>query len=134
MSTVPVRRPKQGRRALRQFDLVHDRYYTAGRQLKYSGDARFWSTFPSSHREYRPLPNPPPLNSPYHKYGGLIARLELVDALICFTYALWNKDYSRRCCIVDSWTTTTAFLAWCKTKWQAEEVSTDGEKALLGLM
>ncbi|KAF9024841.1 hypothetical protein BDZ89DRAFT_1135820 [Hymenopellis radicata] len=131
---MPVRRPKQGRPSLRHFDLIHDRYYTAGRQLKYSGDARFWSTFPSSHREYRSLSNPPPANSSYHKYGGLIARLELVDALICFTYALWNKDYSRRCCIVDSWTTTTAFLTWCKTKWQAAEASTEGEKALLGLI
>ncbi|KAK0212789.1 hypothetical protein DFS33DRAFT_1269501 [Desarmillaria ectypa] len=133
-SFMPVRRPKRGRPYTRHFDQLHDKYHNAGRQLKYSGDARFWSTYPSSHREYRPLPNPPPLNSPYHKYGGLIARLELVDALICFTYSLWNKDYNKRSCIVDSWTTITAFLSWCKQKWQTEEASNDGEKALLGLI
>lgn len=102
--------------------------------LKYSGDARFWSTYPPSHKEYRPLPDPPPPNSTYYKHGGLIARLELVDALVCFTYSLWNQDCARRHCSRQTWSTIDGFLVWCKAKWQSEECNNDAEKAFLGLM
>lgn len=102
--------------------------------LKYSGDARFWSTYSPSHKEYRPLQEPPPLNSSYHKHGGLIARLELVDALVCFTYSIWARDYSRKACNKDTWTTIEAFLTWCKSKWHAEDAINDAEKAFLGLI
>ncbi|KAJ3480237.1 hypothetical protein NLJ89_g12293 [Agrocybe chaxingu] len=102
--------------------------------LKYSGDARFWSTYPPGHREYRALPDPPPPTSPYHKHGGVIARLELLDALVCFTYSIWNRDYSRRACVRDTWKTIEAFLVWCKQKWHVEEGINDAEKAFLGLI
>lgn len=131
---VPIRRPKKGKPTLRHFDSLHDKYHTAGRMLKYSGDARFWSTFPTGHREYRPLLNPPDQSSPYYKHGGLIARLELLDALVCFTYSIWNKDIGRRTCFVETWQTIEAFLGWCKQKWQTEEGANDSEKAFLGLM
>jgi hypothetical protein len=80
------------------------------------------------------LANPPPPNSPYYKHGGLIARLELLDALVCFTYSIWNRDYCRRYCSRETWYTIEAFLVWCKQKWQAEEGTPDAEKAFLGLM
>ncbi|KAJ2925139.1 hypothetical protein H1R20_g11966, partial [Candolleomyces eurysporus] len=131
---VPIRRPKRGKLGLRHFDNLHDIYHSQGRMLKYSGDARFWSTYPPTHREYRPLADPPPPNSPYHKHGGLIARLELVDALICFTYSIWNRDYGRRACNKETWATIEAFLIWCKQKWQAEEGINDAEKAFIGLI
>lgn len=133
-TAVPIRRPKRGKPTHRYFDSLHDKYHNHGRMLKYSGDARFWSTYPSTHREYRPLLDPPPPNSPYHIHGGLIARLELVDALVCFTYSIWNKDYSRRSCNRDTWGTIEAFLGWCKQKWQAEEGMIDAEKAFIGLI
>lgn len=133
-STVPIRRPKRGKPPLRYFDSLHDKYHNAGRMLKYSGDARFWSTYPATHREYRPLLDPPPPSSLYHKHGGLIARLELVDALVCFTYSIWNRDYPRRSCNRETWSTIEAFLAWCKQKWQSEEGINDAEKAFVGLM
>ncbi|KAG1869842.1 hypothetical protein C8R48DRAFT_101581 [Suillus tomentosus] len=134
-TTVPVRRPRRGRPALTSFDEMHDIYHKYGRMLKYSGDARFWSTYPATHKEYRPLANPPPPNSPYHKHGGLIARLELVDALVCFTYSLWSKDFSRKSCFRETWATIEAFLGWCKNKWIAElDTIGDREKALLGLI
>ncbi|KAG5651185.1 hypothetical protein H0H81_009564 [Sphagnurus paluster] len=132
-NTVPIRRPKRGKVDQRHHDILHDKYHNEGRMLKYSGDSRFWSTFPVTHREYRPLANPPPPNSLYHKHGGLIARLELVDALVCFAYALWNRDYARKTCFRSSWTTIEAFLAWCKAKWLAEEVI-DAENAFIGLI
>ncbi|KAF8893987.1 hypothetical protein BD779DRAFT_1669497 [Infundibulicybe gibba] len=133
-SRVPIRRPKRGKPTLRHYDSLHDKYHNAGRMLKYSGDARFWSTYPASHKEYRPLADPPPVGSPYHIHGGLIARLELLDALVCFTYSIWNKDYSRRICNKDTWSTVDAFLIWCKQKWQTEDGINESEKAFLGLI
>lgn len=133
-SLTPIRRPKRGKLPPNHHDLLHDKYHAAGRKLKYSGDSRFWSTYSSSHKEYRPLADPPPPGSLYHKHGGLIARLELVDALVCFTYALWNRDYSRKDCNNATWGTIEAFLAWCKQKWTAEEGINDAEKAFVGLM
>lgn len=133
-TAVPVRRPRRGKVALATFEDLHDRYHRYGRMLKYSGDARFWSTYPPTHKEYRPLNDPPPPNSPYHKHGGLIARLELVDALVCFTYSIWCREYIRRTCHRETWGTIEAFLDWCKIKWQSEDVLGDREKALLGLI
>ncbi|PPQ65671.1 hypothetical protein CVT26_000303 [Gymnopilus dilepis] len=131
---VPIRRPKKGKPSVRHFDDLHTKYHQAGRVLKYSGDARLWSAYPPSHREYRPLHDPPPPNSPYHKHGGLIARLELLDALICFTYSIWSRDYGRGQCYVETWTTIEAFLGWCKQKWHVEEGTSDAERAFLGLI
>lgn len=133
-SFVPVRRPRRGKISPLDFDAIHQKYHHAGRLLKFSGDARFWSTYPSSHKEYRPLPHPPPPNSQYHKYGAIIARLELVDALVCFAYSLWVKDYSKKACFHDTWVTIEAFLGWCKNKWTTEDTFGEREKALLGLM
>ncbi|KAF7376255.1 hypothetical protein MSAN_00040800 [Mycena sanguinolenta] len=134
IASLPLRRPRAGKVSLRQCEALHTKYHRAGRMLKYSGDARFWSTYPPSHKEYRALANPPPPNSPYYKHGGLIARLELLDALVCFTYSIWNRDYPRRYCSRETWYTIEAFLVWCKQKWQAEEGTPDAEKAFLGLI
>ncbi|KAH7888398.1 hypothetical protein F5I97DRAFT_692711 [Phlebopus sp. FC_14] len=132
-SAVPVRRPRRGK-SEKDLDTIHNTYHSYGRMLKYSGDARFWSTYPPAHREYRPLADPPPPNSSYHKYGALIARLELVDALLCFTYSLWSRDYSKNHCFRETWATIEAFLGWCKNKWTTEDTFGDREKALLGLI
>jgi hypothetical protein len=133
-TTVPIRRPRRDRPDHSHFDELHRKYYEIGRAFKFSGDARFWSTYPANHKEYRPLPNPPPPNSPYHTYGGLIARLELVDALVCFTYSIWSKEYGRRACIPETWQTAEAFLSWCKAKWDTQDTVGDREIAFLGLM
>ncbi|KAG9316301.1 hypothetical protein JVU11DRAFT_2332 [Chiua virens] len=133
-SFVPVRRPRRGKIAPLDYDAIFNKYHQAGRLLKFSGDARFWSTYPSTHKEYRPLSHPPPPNSSYHKFGALIARLELVDALVCFAYSLWIKDYSKKQCFLNSWVTIDAFLGWCKNKWTTEDTFGEREKALLGLI
>jgi hypothetical protein len=135
LHSLPIQRPRKNLlRGDPTFNELHDRYHNYGRMLKYSGDARHWSTFSPQHKEYRPLPNPPPPNSPYHKHGALIARLELLDALICFTYSIWTTDYSKDACITGSWQTAEAFLDWTKNKWTAENASSEREKAFLGLM
>ncbi|KAG6813559.1 hypothetical protein H0H92_009951 [Tricholoma furcatifolium] len=132
-NAVPIRRPRRGKMDGKHHEALHDKYHNAGRLLKYSGDSRFWSTFAVGKKEYKPLANPPPPNSMYHKYGGLIARLELVDALVCFTYAIWNREYYRKTCFRSSWTTSEAFLSWCKQKWLSEDVI-DAEKSFIGLI
>lgn len=95
---MPVRRPRRGKATLQEFDRLHDVYHTRGRAYKYSGDARFWSTYPSSHKHFKPLNHPPSPGTPYHTYGGLMSRLELVDALLHFVYSLWVQDFARNRC------------------------------------
>ncbi|EIW82904.1 hypothetical protein CONPUDRAFT_136120 [Coniophora puteana RWD-64-598 SS2] len=133
-NAVPVRRPRRGRPTVRTFDELHDKYHQYGRKLKYSGDARLWSAYPPTHKEYRPLANPPPPGSSYYQNSGLIARLELLDALLCFTYAMWMKDFIRQSCFHETWSTIDAFLGWCMAKWETADVHGEQEKALLGLI
>jgi hypothetical protein len=130
--SLPMRRPKQGPFSTPHYDKLHEEFHEIGRKLKYSGDARFWSTYAPTSKEYRPLPDPPPPNSMYSKHGGIIARLELLDALVSFAYALWCKDYGRRTC--SSLATIDPFLQWCRNKWTKDLVVDDAEKALVGLM
>ncbi|XP_006461212.1 hypothetical protein AGABI2DRAFT_185498 [Agaricus bisporus var. bisporus H97] len=103
-NTVPIRRPKRGRPPHKYYDDLHDKYYQAGRLLKYSGDARFWSTYPPSHKEYRPLAHPPPVNSLYHKHGG------------------------------ETWDTINAFMTWCKGKWLTQTQFHEAERPLLAFI
>lgn len=133
-ATVPVRRPRRGRGdAVRAME-TKEKYHAYGKILKYSGDARFWSTYPPNHRHYRPLANPPPVGSPYHKNGNLIARLELVDALVSFAYSIWSNEYFHNDCVSDTWGNISEFLAWCKAKWSSEDTQGEQEKAFLGLV
>jgi hypothetical protein len=111
-----------------------EKYHAYGKILKYSGDARFWSTYPPNHRHHRPLANPPPVGSPYHKNGNLIARLELVDTLVFFTYLIWSNEYFHIDCLSDTWGTISEFLAWCKAKWSSADTQGEQEKAFLGLV
>ncbi|KIK67289.1 hypothetical protein GYMLUDRAFT_69478 [Collybiopsis luxurians FD-317 M1] len=132
---MPIRRPKRGHQLnAHNIPALHDKYHQGGRKLKYSGDARFWSTYPTSHKEYRPIPNPPPTNSPYHTHGGMIAKLELMEALVMFVYAAWCREYGRGVVISETWLTMQAFIRWCRTKWKPEESSSDAEKAFHGLI
>jgi hypothetical protein len=64
----------------------------------------------------------------------LIARLELLDALLSFNYALWNKDHKNRNCYYFSWKTGEGFLKWCKAKWMGAHIHSEAEKAFVGLM
>ncbi|THH30415.1 hypothetical protein EUX98_g3782 [Antrodiella citrinella] len=135
-SNVPVARQRRGSTLpSRYHDDLHDKYHSFGRQLKYSGDTRLWSTFSPRDPGYRPLLNPPHPGSPYHKFGNLVGRLELVDALVCFAYSLWNKDYGRKACHRPSWSTIESFLSYSKHKWeQAQSSADEREKAFIGLI
>ncbi|KAI0812572.1 hypothetical protein BC629DRAFT_1579907 [Irpex lacteus] len=110
ISDVPVRRPRRG-----------------GHLPPYS------STSSTTKPYVIALPDPPPPQSPYHKYGNLIARLELIDALVDFVYAIWAKDYSRKRSR-GNWSSIEAFLVYCKRKWQVEDGADEREKALSGLI
>lgn len=113
---------------------MHDEYHTRGRAYKYSGDARFWSTYPASHKHFKALVHPPPSGSPYHTYGGLMSRLELVDALLHFVYSLWVQDFARNRCAATNWTSIFQFLDWTKDKWMQESTIGVREKMFVGLL
>ncbi|TDL14109.1 hypothetical protein BD410DRAFT_284978, partial [Rickenella mellea] len=130
---MPVRRPRRGKPTMAEFDRLSDFYHNLGRKFKYSGDARFWSTLPPRHKEFRPLFNPPAPGSPYHTAGSLMSRLELVDALLCFVYALWCIDTGHNRCSQSNWMSVGPFLSWCKQMWQQGNHGAR-EKAFFGLV
>lgn len=127
---------------------MYQRHYTQGRNFKYSGDARWHSTFNPGHKDHKPLPNPPPLNSSYHKHGATIARLEFLDGLLSFVYAMWTKDYSRSTCTIQSWETvngvyypssrkdrpSNGYLDFCQVKWAPEQLTDEAERAFFSLI
>ncbi|KAJ3574523.1 hypothetical protein NP233_g1695 [Leucocoprinus birnbaumii] len=46
-----------------------------------------------------------------------------------------RRDYVRKTCTKETWTTITAFLSWCKSKWLAQENAIDeAEKTFIGLI
>lgn len=132
-SNVPIRRPRRGRPSIEHFDNIHKTYMALGKILKYSGEKRMASMHPPSHRDYVPLLNPPHPNSPYHKYGQLMARLEAIDGLVDFAYSMWAKEYPFRTCSTERWLTISSFLSWCRHQWNMASLD-EREKALLGLM
>ncbi|KIY67169.1 hypothetical protein CYLTODRAFT_454718 [Cylindrobasidium torrendii FP15055 ss-10] len=133
-SYTAIHRIRRGIPPTSQFSALHIAVHNSARRLKYSGDSRFLSSHAPSNREYRPLANPPPTNSAYYKHSAIIARIEQVDALIRFSYALWAKDYSRPNQYDDSWNTMKDYHAFCRSRWQSEGASSDAEKAILGLI
>ncbi|KIY50133.1 hypothetical protein FISHEDRAFT_9835, partial [Fistulina hepatica ATCC 64428] len=101
--------------------------------LKYSGDARFSSTYPSFHKEYRALQNPPFPDSLYHKHALMIARLEIIDALACFTYSLWTRDILKNTCDYQTWSTFGSYIYWCRQKWSVDRLQA-AEQAFVGVI
>jgi hypothetical protein len=119
---------------VQDFDRIHDHYHALGRRFKYSGEARFWSTYPPSHVYFKALQRPPPAGTPYHTHGGLMSRLELTEALVCFVYAIWCQEYPRNKCDWAHWSSIESFLTWCRKKWTMEQPIGVREQAFLGLM
>lgn len=130
---MPIRRPRRGKDSL-DYQSVHDHYHALGRKFKYSGEARFSSTFPSTHKHFKQLQKPPAPGSPYHTHGSIMSRLELIDALLCFVYAVWIKEYPKGRCEASSWASFESFMGWCKQKWTPEHTNGGREMAFVGLM
>lgn len=106
-----------------------------GKILKFSGEKRMASMHPPSHPEHVKLSAPPPPNSPYYRYGEKIARLEIVDGLLDFAYAMWAKDVSvgpSRTGSADRWNSMENYSSWCRQKWTTGNDTR--EHAILGLM
>lgn len=140
-SNIPVRRPRRGPLAnlpKSYFAGLHSKYYNSARALKFSGDARTLATYRPSTPSYRPLSHPPPPNSSYHKYGSIIARLELLEAVIHFAYANWAKEIEIRrqdpkADLRGLWGTLQPFMIHCRKRWEMDATD-DREKALLGVV
>lgn len=131
----PVRRPRHGMQSV-DFKALQRKVYNQARLFKYSGDARFSSTYAPSDSNYRALKEAPPKDSPYHIHGGCMANLESLEALICFVYAAWCSDKMTGSFSTSHWTSIPDFLTWCKHKWVVYVGHRDNarEKAFLGLM
>ncbi|KAI0071723.1 hypothetical protein K474DRAFT_1668713, partial [Panus rudis PR-1116 ss-1] len=119
LTSLPVRRPRRGKQSQAYFEALHDKYHAWGRRFKFSGERRMWSSYLPSHPKFIRLRKPPPPGSMYHKHGNVIARLELLTSLICFTYALWCKDVGKGHCNVNSWISWEPFRDMVKQEWMA---------------
>lgn len=131
-SFVPVRRPRRSKDDI-DFPGLHRKYQALGRDFKFSGDARVNSTYPSRHPNYRPLRKPPPAATKYHKHANILARLELIEGLMCFAYAFWCSDTARGKPSPADWRTMTSFMTFCKMHWPMS-AGDDREKAISGLV
>ncbi|KAI0958243.1 hypothetical protein AcV7_004116 [Taiwanofungus camphoratus] len=135
ISNVPVRRPRRGTRLpYTHYDELYEKYHALGKVFKSSGQQRIWSTYPHTDPSYRLLFQPPRQGTLYHKYGHLFTRLELLEGLVCFAYALWCKDYSRKQCVAQNWSTFDEYMVYCKREWRLPDTADDREKAFVGLI
>ncbi|KAI0675057.1 hypothetical protein C8Q78DRAFT_518222 [Trametes maxima] len=131
---MPVRRPRRGDNIPNsEWDAIYEECFTKARKLRFSALSRVAAAHPSTHKEYKPLRNPPNSNSSYAKHSLLMARLELVDSLLHFVYGLWCKDYSVRTCYRASWRTVGEYLQLTRRK-LTSEAHDDREKAFIGLL
>ncbi|KAH9924876.1 uncharacterized protein B0H18DRAFT_877548 [Fomitopsis serialis] len=133
VSNVPVRRPRRRQVAQSYWEDMYAKYQAEGVRLKYSAKARIDSTYPSTDPRFRALPNPPPAGTAYHKFGHLMARLECVDALLCFTYALWCLDVGNNACFRKNWPLVFKLVEHAKTQWRCDD-GEDWERAFHGLI
>lgn len=105
------------------------------RKFKHSGFARYAALLPPLHREYRPLSAPLPLaGTPYAVHQALFGRLEMLEAVLGFVYATWNKERSSPRGLDDmDWAQMRNFIDWCRIKWDGTTYG-DAERAFVGLM
>ncbi|KAL1741854.1 hypothetical protein HDZ31DRAFT_44505 [Schizophyllum fasciatum] len=133
--TIPLRRPKRAKPADRKAsDTIHKHYFDIARLLKWSAEKRYHSTFPVKSSKYCPLSNPPPPDSPYHIHSSTIARLELLDAVLHFVYAMWCRDNFAHVFDEASWDTLYPLLTMCQSRWAESMTESAMDKAFLGLL
>jgi hypothetical protein len=127
---VPVRRLRLQQRPGRvEMDNRHHRFYNEARALKYSGTSRLSSTYPRNHKHHISLPTPPPEGSPYYTHAVVLARLELVDAMISFCYAMWCRSSPtnpNRPCF--DWCQLNDYMQWLKSTVADHEADFVGER------
>ena len=133
VSNVPVRRPRRRIVSTEYWGQMYTKYQAEGVRLKYSAKARIDSTYPSTDSRFRALSNPPPAGTAYHKFGHLMARLEYLDALLCFTYALWCIDMANTACYRQNWPLVLKLVEQVKAQWRNDD-GEDWERAFHGVM
>lgn len=132
---LPVRRPRKNLSGDDPvWPQIRDRYHDAGRVLKYSGELRKYSSYSTTHKAYRPLHAPPPPGSPYHKHSTLIAKLELLDALVTFAYSLWAGDVIAGHPSPSRWDNIEAFMVYVKGAVFNDPNVSERERALYGIV
>lgn len=132
---LPVRRPRKNLSSSDPaWPQVRDRYHNAGRVLKYSGELRTYSSYAPTHKAYRPLHAPPPPGSPYLKHSTLIAKLELLDALVTFSYSLFVGDVIGGHPSPSRWDNIEGFMSYVKGAVFNDPNVSDRERALYGIV
>ena len=102
--------------------------------MKYSAEIRNQAaTFSQDHQLQRKLYPAPAPGSPYAVHAQLFSRLEAIEALLHFTYAMWCKDMVENKCHHALWDTIDQFLKWVRSRWECSETR-DGQQAFIGLM
>ncbi|CAL1707883.1 unnamed protein product [Somion occarium] len=151
-ANLPIRRPRRGVLDESYFQNLQRKYEKLGHEFRASAVNRLRSVYPPSHPEYRALSNPPPVNSSYHTHGALIARLEWLDSLLCFSYSTYGLDTiwlgrihaapeSERDTIrgnykqvsTQAWDNFASVLKQCKSHWQPTVTTEEHERMLYGL-
>lgn len=131
---MPIVRPR--RRLERSNDIWSRKaaeYRELARKLKFSGEAHNAASFTPNSSSYKALRNPPPPGDPYHQHMSLMARLELVDSLVCFAYSLWLSDYSARSCNTLAWRSSVPLINVVSQLWTTDAVD-EREKCFNGLV
>ncbi|KAF8580014.1 hypothetical protein K439DRAFT_338001 [Ramaria rubella] len=126
---------RRGKPSAADFTRFHERYSLHGKYLKYSAELRTQAaSFGQDHQVQRKLNSAPPAGSPYAVQAQLFARIEAVDALLNFTYAMWCKDMVENKCHHVLWDTIDEFLKWVRTRWETAETRGDAQCAFIGII
>jgi hypothetical protein len=134
LAFVPMRRPRRSKPTPDTFSRMWERISGDAHKLKFSGEARYFSTHPPASSDYRPLPEGYTPSDSYRLHGGIISRLELLESLLGYAYITWLRDMTSGKCQYDKWKGVLDMLVLSKRHWGGEQGSREGEGAYLGLM
>ncbi|KAF8510553.1 hypothetical protein BU17DRAFT_97948 [Hysterangium stoloniferum] len=127
----PVSFPhRRGKPNAADFTRFHERYSANGKYLKYSAEIRGQA----GQDHQRKLNSPPAPGSAYAVNASLFSRIEAVDALLNFTYAMWCKDMVENKCHHGLWDTIDQFLKWVRIRWETSETRGESQRAFIGII
>ncbi|KIJ39443.1 hypothetical protein M422DRAFT_49592 [Sphaerobolus stellatus SS14] len=95
---------RRGKPTSADFSRLYDRYLNQGKQLKYSSETRTQTTAGASKAN-----------------NSVIARFEMLDGLLNFTYAMWCRDMADGKIHHTMWDTIDQFLKWVRTRWETHD-------------
>ena len=126
---------RRGKPSAADFTRFHERYSLHGKSLKYSAELRNQAaSYSQDHQLQRKLHPAPLPGSAYAVHAQLFSRIEAVDALLNFTYAMWSKDMVENKCHHALWDTIDQFLKWVRSRWECSDTRGEAQQAFIGIM